>query len=61
MDINTLRGILTAVLMVAFIGMVFWAYSRKRKADFDEAARLPLEDDATSLSQERGNEDNRHE
>lgn len=57
MDINTLRGILTAVLMVAFIGMVFWAYSRKRKADFDEAARLPLEDDATSL----GNEDNRHE
>ena len=57
MDINTLRGILTAVLMVAFIGMVFWAYSRKRKADFDEAARLPLEDD-NALNEEEGD---RHE
>jgi len=44
-DINTLRGLITAVLMFAFIGMVFWAYSAKRKQDFAEAAALPLDDE----------------
>ena len=32
--------------MAVFIGIVAWAWSRKRKADFDAAARLPLEEDA---------------
>lgn len=31
--------------MVIFLGIVAWAWSGKRKAQFDEAARLPLEDD----------------
>jgi len=42
MDINTLRGIMTAILLVLFVGIIFWAYSRRRKADFDEAANLPF-------------------
>lgn len=37
-------GIVTLILLVVFLGIVFWAYSGKRKADFDAAARLPLED-----------------
>lgn len=45
MDINTLRGIETAILLVLFIGLVIWVYSKKRKATFDEAARMPLEED----------------
>jgi cytochrome c oxidase cbb3-type subunit 4 len=45
MDIGTFRGVLTAILMALFIALVFWAYSRHRKPDFDAAARLPLEDD----------------
>lgn len=45
MDIGTFRGVLTAILMLLFIGLVFWAYSRRRKEDFDAAARLPLDDD----------------
>lgn len=45
MDINTLYGILTLVLLILFIGIVLWAYSSKRKEQFDEAARLPLEDE----------------
>ena len=45
MDIGTFRGVMTAVLMVLFIALVFWAYSRHRKEDFDAAARLPLDDD----------------
>lgn len=44
MDIGTFRGLLTVILMVLFIALVFWAYSRRRKADFSAAARLPLED-----------------
>lgn len=45
MDINDLRGISTAFLMVAFIALVVWAYSSKRKQSFDEAANLPFADE----------------
>lgn len=45
MDINDLRGISTAFLMLAFIGLCIWAYSSKRKKDFDEAANLPFADE----------------
>jgi cytochrome c oxidase cbb3-type subunit IV len=45
MDINDLRGLSTALLMITFIGMCFWAYSRKRKKSFDEAANLPFADE----------------
>ncbi|SDS47130.1 cytochrome c oxidase cbb3-type subunit 4 [Halopseudomonas litoralis] len=45
MDINTLRGIATIFAMVAFIGIVLWAYSSYKKKDFDEAAQLPFADD----------------
>jgi cytochrome c oxidase cbb3-type subunit IV len=45
MDIGTFRGIVTAVLMLLFIGLVIWAYSRGRHKEFSEAAQLPLEDD----------------
>lgn len=45
MDINDLRGLSTAFLLVAFIGLCIWAYSKKRKATFDEAAQLPFADD----------------
>lgn len=47
-DINTIRGLITAVLLVSFIGMVFWVYSSKRKQDFADAAALPLADDQPS-------------
>jgi len=45
MDINDLRGISTAFLLCAFIGLVVWAYSGKQKKEFDEAANLPFADD----------------
>ena len=45
MDLSTLRGLSTLLLMLTFIGIVIWAWSGKRKKDFDEAARLPLDDD----------------
>ena len=35
------------VLLIAFIGLCVWAWSSRRKSDFTEASRLPLEDDRT--------------
>lgn len=46
MDIDTFRGVLTAVLMALFVALVIWAYSRGRQTEFTRAAALPLEDDA---------------
>lgn len=46
MDLPTLRGLSTLVLMIAFVGVVIWAWSGKRRKDFAEAARLPLDDDS---------------
>lgn len=44
-DINFFRGLSTVFTMAAFLGVCFWAYSKKRKADFDSAAQLPFADD----------------
>ncbi|MFZ4757242.1 MAG: cbb3-type cytochrome oxidase subunit 3 [Burkholderiaceae bacterium] len=44
MDINVLRGVITALSLACFIGIVVWAYSPRNKARFEEDARLPLED-----------------
>lgn len=40
-----LAGIVTAVLMVLFIGGWIWAWLPGRKDAFDAAARMPLNDD----------------
>ena len=45
MDIPLFHGLWTAALLVIFVGIVVWAWSGKRKKDFDEASRLPLEED----------------
>jgi cytochrome c oxidase cbb3-type subunit 4 len=37
-----LSSVMTVVSFVTFIGIVFWAYSRKRKPAFDEAANAPF-------------------
>ena len=44
MSAGVVSGIITAILLVAFLGGIAWAWSGRRKHDFDEAARLPLED-----------------
>ncbi len=54
MDINLIRGILTAVIFIAFVGICVWAWSSRRKSDFDSCAALPLEDDVV-INNEREN------
>jgi len=46
MDINTVYGLITLILLIIFVGIVLWAYNGRRQADFDMAARLPLDDGA---------------
>ncbi len=58
MDINDLRGISTAFLMVSFIGMCFWAYNSKRKETFEDAANLPFADE--ELNQRTMQEENKN-
>lgn len=50
MDIGTLRGLGTLIIFVAFIGLVFWAYSGKRKDHFAEAALLPFSDETNNTA-----------
>ncbi len=45
MDINLARSLITALLFIIFIGIVLWAWSKGKRKDFEEAARLPLDDD----------------
>ncbi len=40
-----IHSIWTVAVFVVFLGIVLWAYSGSRKKDFDEAARLALDDD----------------
>ena len=44
MDINDLRTIVTTISFIAFAGIVYWAYSSRQRARFDEAANLPFAD-----------------
>jgi cytochrome c oxidase cbb3-type subunit IV len=50
-DIGMMRGVVTLFVMLAFIGMAFWAYSSRRKADFDEMANLPFHEDPSETEQ----------
>lgn len=45
MDVTTLRIIATLLSFATFIGIWYWAFSSRKKADFDEAARIPFDQD----------------
>ncbi len=38
-----ISGIISLVLLLAFIAGTAWAYSSKRKNDFQDAANIPLD------------------
>ena len=40
-----IAGLFTAALLVLFVGGWIWAWSPKRKREFEDAARLPLEEE----------------
>lgn len=63
MGIMDMRVIVTVVSFVVFLLIVFWAYSGRQKARFDEAANLPFADDDMqdkSVAQWRSANDKTH-
>jgi cytochrome c oxidase cbb3-type subunit 4 len=44
-DINDMRGVSTILVMVAFLGIAWWAFSPSRRKKFDDAADLPFADE----------------
>ncbi|MEO6745596.1 MAG: cbb3-type cytochrome c oxidase subunit 3 [Caldimonas sp.] len=48
MDVNDLRAAVTLLSFIAFIGVIGWAWSRRNRKRFDEAANLPFADDERS-------------
>jgi cytochrome c oxidase cbb3-type subunit 4 len=44
MDFTLIQSLWSIVILVTFLGIVWWAYSGRRKTAFDEAARLPFDD-----------------
>jgi len=53
-SIGTLRGLLTLILMLAFIGMVIFVFSKRNRSVYEQAAMLPLEDSAASNQESSG-------
>jgi cytochrome c oxidase cbb3-type subunit 4 len=54
MDSGIISGIVTVVFIVVFIGIVWWAYSRGNKQGFEDAGRLPFEEDNGYKASEKG-------
>jgi cytochrome c oxidase cbb3-type subunit 4 len=44
-----LRSIITVVFFVLFVAIVIWAYSDTSKAAFDQAARLPFDEEGDRI------------
>ena len=45
MSPSFVQSVWTVMAMVVFIGIVIWAFSRRKKADFEKAGRMALDDD----------------
>ena len=45
MSLAMFHSIWTVLLLILFVGIVLWAFSSRRKQRFDEAARLPLDEE----------------
>lgn len=54
MDYGTLHGIITIIVMLTFVGIFAWAYSSRRKKQFDEAANLVFADDDNQKLKDSG-------
>lgn len=54
------RSVVTVVSLLTFIGIVIWAWSGRRKADFDEAANLPFADEEDDMQQTQNTAEKQH-
>lgn len=47
-----ISGIYTILAMVSFAAIAYWAYARRNRARFEDAAQLPLSDEEAPLGVE---------
>ena len=45
MDINDVRGLGTVIALIAFCGIIWWAYGSSRRERFEEDANIPFYDE----------------
>lgn len=45
LHVPLVTGLVTLALILVFIAICVWAWSKRRKSDFEAAARLPLDDE----------------
>ena len=45
MSAATFHSIWTLIIFICMIGIIFWAYSRRQKSAFEEAANLVFADE----------------
>jgi cytochrome c oxidase cbb3-type subunit 4 len=45
-----ISGLITLAAFISFIGIAVWAWSRRNRARFEAASRLPLEDEDTAAA-----------
>jgi cytochrome c oxidase cbb3-type subunit IV len=45
-----MRSAMTVIAFATFIGIVMWAWSSRKKSDFEVAARSVLDDDASVIT-----------
>ena len=50
---SIILSIWTVIVLLLFLGIVAWAWHKNNKADFEAAARIPLNDD-DSVEQREG-------
>jgi cytochrome c oxidase cbb3-type subunit 4 len=52
MDQGIIGSIFTVIVFIAFIGVVYWAFSKRNKDRFDEAANLVFDDEESKQNQD---------
>ena len=45
MSVTFVQSVWTVMAMAVFIGIVIWAYSKRKKSDFEQAGRMAMDDD----------------
>ena len=50
------QTIWTVIAFAIFVGIVIWAWGSGRKADFDKAARMAMDDDKPISNNEKNQE-----
>lgn len=45
MDYSFLSSLMTVMMVIIFLAISVWAYDGRRRVQFEEASRLPFEED----------------